>query len=400
MSGTGVRGRMAGAFEREISEGGVVLFPADTVYGLACDPYDPTAIARLYALKRRPSAKAAAVMFFDLEAALAALPELGQRTTLLLRTLLPGPVTVLVPNPRRRFGLLCGDEPQTLGLRVVAVPELAEVHVPVMQSSANLSGSPAPAALELVDAGIQDGADLVIDGGRLPGRASTVLDLRQYEARGAWTVVRDGPLSHSVIAAAAAAPFHFDPRTYTSDVAEQIHDYQELQAELVRHTVAANPDRILELGVGTGETSGRLLRALPRAQLLGCDASPAMLAAARVSLGDCSGRFQLLPAMLQEPLPQGPFEAVVSALTVHHLDVREKADLFCRVHAALSPGGVFVLADVVVPDRAAGELIELSEGFDKPSPTGALVAWMREAGFASVDVPWQRDDLAVIVATR
>src|SRR3954452_1763115 len=98
--------------------GGVALFPADTVYGLACDPDSREPSDRLYTPKRRRPDKPAAVMFFDRELALAALPELGARTREALHALLPGGVTLLVPNPARRFPLAGGD---VLGLRVPAL---------------------------------------------------------------------------------------------------------------------------------------------------------------------------------------------------------------------------------------------------------------------------------------
>ena len=108
----------AQTFERCMAVGGVAVFPADTVYGLACDPGSEDAVARLYALKRRLPDKPAAVMFFAVDLALASLPELGRRTRVALDTLLPGGVTLLLPNPARRFRLACGPDPDTLGLRV------------------------------------------------------------------------------------------------------------------------------------------------------------------------------------------------------------------------------------------------------------------------------------------
>src|SRR3954447_1376342 len=100
--------------------GGVAVFPADTVYGLACDPQSRDAVERLYLLKRRRPDKPAAVMLFDVELALAALPELGRRTRAALEALLPGGVTLLVPNPAGRFPLAGGGD--VLGLRVPAGP--------------------------------------------------------------------------------------------------------------------------------------------------------------------------------------------------------------------------------------------------------------------------------------
>src|SRR3954470_7025358 len=186
-------------FARCIAGGGVAVFPADTVYGLACDPEDAAAVERLYALKGRPPAKPAAVMFFDL----APLADLPRRTQSALRQLLPGGLTVLLPNPARRFPLACGPDPDTLGLRVPDLPALAG-SPPVLQSSANVAGGPDARRLEDVPRAIRDGADLVLDGGELPGTPSTVLDLRAYEAAGTWTIVRHGAVPEAAIAACAS----------------------------------------------------------------------------------------------------------------------------------------------------------------------------------------------------
>jgi L-threonylcarbamoyladenylate synthase len=159
-----------------VAAGGVAVFPADTVYGLACDPENPQAVDKLYALKGRPPEKPAAVMFFDLD-------ELGD-----FGGLLPGGVTLLLPNPRRRFPLACTTDPETLGVRV---PFLAPVGRPVLQSSANLAGGPDAKRLEDVPRSIRDGADLVLDGGELPGVPSTVIDLRTPE----WRIIRQGAVS-------------------------------------------------------------------------------------------------------------------------------------------------------------------------------------------------------------
>ena len=175
---------------------GVALFPADTVYGLACAPDAPEAVERLYRLKGRRPDKPAAVMFFDRELALKALPELGERTRAALVALLPGALTVLLPNPAARFPLACGPDPATLGLRVPALAgdlaPLADVRRPVLQSSANLAGGPDARRIEDVPDAIRRGVDLVLDAGELPGTPSTVVDLRPYEARGEWSVLREG----------------------------------------------------------------------------------------------------------------------------------------------------------------------------------------------------------------
>jgi len=192
----------AQAFERCLAVGGLAVFPADTVYGLACDPGNRFAVERLYLLKRRSLSKPSAVMFFDLGLALAALPELGDRTRRALPRLLPGGVTVLLPNPAERFPLACGVDLGTLGLRVPLVPALAGVRWPVLQSSANRAGSADPRSLQEVPELIRVASDLVIDGGELPGTPSTVVDLRRYEGTGSWSVVRLGAVGEPELVAA------------------------------------------------------------------------------------------------------------------------------------------------------------------------------------------------------
>ncbi len=202
----------AAAFERVIAGGGVAVFPADTVYGLACAPDRPDAVARLYALKGRPPDKPAAVMFFAKALALDALPELGPRTRAALDALLPGGVTLLLPNPERRYPLACGPDPDTLGIRVPDVPALATVRVGVLQSSANPAGGADARRLADVPPALRDGADLVLDGGELPGTPSTVIDLRGYEADGTYTVVREGAIAPAAVATVLAPPSSGDQR--------------------------------------------------------------------------------------------------------------------------------------------------------------------------------------------
>jgi L-threonylcarbamoyladenylate synthase len=200
----------AATFSRCISVGGVAVFPADTVYGLACEPDSKEAVQRLYLLKRRHPDKPAAVMFFALDLALAALPELGPRTSGAVGALLPGAVTLLLPNPARRYPLACGPDPNTLGLRVPAWPRalaaLADVSWPVLQSSANVAGGPDARLLEEVPEAIRARADLVLDGGELPGTPSTVVDLRGFERDGRWSVVREGAVAMGDVAAALGSP--------------------------------------------------------------------------------------------------------------------------------------------------------------------------------------------------
>jgi L-threonylcarbamoyladenylate synthase len=202
----------AGRLQDCLAKGGVAVFPADTVYGLGCDPANPRALRRLYELKGRPAEQPAAVMFFALAALLATLPDIPARERVALEALLPGPVTLLLANPDQLYPLAggpgAGDPGEgggqragsaALGVRVPqwspALAALAGVERPVLQSSANLSGGPDARCLCDVPISIREGADLTLDGGELPGIPSTVLDLREYQQRGAWRIVREGPLT-------------------------------------------------------------------------------------------------------------------------------------------------------------------------------------------------------------
>jgi L-threonylcarbamoyladenylate synthase len=204
----------AGRLEECLAAGGIAVIPTDTVYGIACNPHSVVAVRRIYELKRRPPVKPSAVMFFALDPALDALAELGPRTRAALTALLPGPVTLLLPDPQPRFPLACvpagsettEEKPASLGLRVPRLggqlAPLAGVRTPVLQSSANFSGEPPPRRLADVPVELREGADLVLDGGELPGLASTVIDLSDYEQSGSWRIVREGPLDAASLATA------------------------------------------------------------------------------------------------------------------------------------------------------------------------------------------------------
>ena len=194
----------AAAFEACIEGGGVAVFPADTVYGLACDPENAEAVAKLYALKGRPPDKPAAVMWFDRDAALASLPESSPRIRAAVEALTPGGVTLLVPNPRGRFPLAAGPagEGEALGVRIPVVPQLQTVPLVVLQSSANHAGGLDARALAEVPEEIRQGADLVLDAGELPGTPSTVIDLQRFEDTGEWSIVREGAVAAEDVARA------------------------------------------------------------------------------------------------------------------------------------------------------------------------------------------------------
>ncbi len=405
----GSGGSLVVDFARCLAAGGVAVFPADTVYGLACDPSNRLAVERLYLLKRRPREKASAVMSFSLTAALEALPELPPAVREALERLLPGAVTALVPNEGARFPLACGDDPSTLGLRVPAIERFAGLRAPLLQSSANLAGGSDPRRLEDVPELLRAGADLVIDGGELPGTPSTVIDLRSLPDDGSWSIVREGAVSAAEVSAALdgvgdaqvryrtnvpGGQFHFDPTTYLETIKEDIPVYERLQGELAAAT-GSGARRILELGAGTGETTQRLLARHPAATVIGIDASAQMLDRARQVLpGD---RVELCVARLEDPLPEGPFDLVASALCVHHLTASEKRDLFRRIAAALAPGGRFVLADVVVPEDPADAVTSLTPDFDRPSSVAEQLEWLAAAGLEP-RVVWEHRDLAVVVA--
>ncbi len=195
-------------FARAIDDGGVGLFPADTVYGLACDPACESARARIHELKGRGQDKPAAVMFFALERALAALPELGDELRAAITRLLPGATTLLLPNPQGLFPLACRSDTATLGLRVPMLTEalepLAKLSAPLLQTSANRAGEPSPSTIDEIPIEIRGGADAILDAGQLPGTASTVVDLRNIETHGTWEIVREGAMTASAVAGALA----------------------------------------------------------------------------------------------------------------------------------------------------------------------------------------------------
>jgi L-threonylcarbamoyladenylate synthase len=192
------------ALERTIAAGGVVLFPADGLYGLACDPLDAAAIARIHAIKGRDDGKPSAVMYFSPLAMRELVEGLGPRTREAVAALTPGPVTLVVANPEGRYPLACREDRGRLGIRLIGGP-LAGAMCPLFQTSANLSGEPASGSFEDVPAEIVAAVDLAIDGGALTGLPSTVADLTRFDADGEWNVLREGGLSRGDLAARLAA---------------------------------------------------------------------------------------------------------------------------------------------------------------------------------------------------
>jgi tRNA (cmo5U34)-methyltransferase len=188
--------------------------------------------------------------------------------------------------------------------------------------------------------------------------------------------------------------WEWDPDTYLAEMAEEIPGYEELQQAVVAAAADVRAARVLELGTGSGETALRVRELHPEAEWVGIDASEAMLARAREGLPDADLRLQ----RLEDELPAGPFDLVVSALAVHHLGGAGKRDLFARVAHVLRPGGVFVLGDVVVPPAGREGPIHIDWVMDKPDSVGDQLAWLRAAGFEA-DASSVRVDLAVLRAT-
>ena len=192
---------------------------------------------------------------------------------------------------------------------------------------------------------------------------------------------------------AVVSEWEWDPETYLAEMADEIPGYEDLQEAMAAATVDVRATRVLELGTGTGETAQRVLSQHPEADWVGIDSSEAMLARARERLPDADLRVQ----RLEDDLPAGPFDLVVSALAVHHLDAAGKRGLFSRVARILSPGGHFVLGDVVVPPAGEDGPIYIDWVMDTPDTVEDQLAWLREAGFVA-EASGVRVDLAVLRA--
>jgi tRNA (cmo5U34)-methyltransferase len=189
--------------------------------------------------------------------------------------------------------------------------------------------------------------------------------------------------------------WHWDPETYLKNMLAEVPTYPELQDRTAAATEGLDVQDMLELGIGTGETAGRVREVHPSGRLVAIDSSPEMLERARTSLSETDLRV----ARLEEPLPAGPFDLVYSALAVHHLDGAGKRDLFRRVAEVLRPEGVFVLADVVVPEDPADVVTPIDWVMDLPDRADDQVDWLREAGFDAA-LLWSYKDLALMRARR
>jgi L-threonylcarbamoyladenylate synthase len=181
------------ALERVVGDGGVAVFPADTLYGLACDPLNGDAVERIHAIKGRGERKPSAVMYFSPLAMRELVAGLGPRTRDAVGGLLPGPVTLVVANPERRYPLASREDPERLGIRLIEGP-LAGAMTPIFQTSANHSGERPPTRFDEIDDEIVAAVDLAIDAGELIGEPSTVVDVTAIDAGGGWEILREGAL--------------------------------------------------------------------------------------------------------------------------------------------------------------------------------------------------------------
>src|SRR4051795_13118565 len=174
--------------------------------------------------------------------------------------------------------------------------------------------------------------------------------------------------------------FDWKPETYLELIRSEVPRYDELQEQAIA-AIPFPPERVLELGMGTGETTRRLIEAYPDAWVIGLDASADMVFRARENYDDV----QL--ARMEDPLPEGPWDLVIGVLSIHHLRAEQKQNLFrqVRVHARS-----FVIGDVV---QAETQVTPIDEGYDFPETADDLAAW------SGGEIAWQADDLAVVRAT-
>jgi L-threonylcarbamoyladenylate synthase len=185
-----------------------VILPTDTVYGLCALLDTPEPGRRLYSLKRRDPGQPSALLAAAIDTLLACLPELDDRAKAIVRALLPGPYTLVLPNPKRRFAWIAGTTPEAIGVRVPALPTVAAAVLAqvgcVVATSANLPGGRDPRRIDEIPAELLDGVGAVVDVGELPGTPSTVLDFTAPEPR----VIREGaaPAAAALERAAHAQP--------------------------------------------------------------------------------------------------------------------------------------------------------------------------------------------------
>lgn len=175
------------------------------------------------------------------------------------------------------------------------------------------------------------------------------------------------------------ARFHWKPDSYLDLIRSEVPRYDELQDAAIA-AIPFVPERVLELGMGTGETTRRLIEAYPEAWVIGLDSSPDMVFRAREAYDDV----QL--ARMEDPLPDGPWDLVIGVLSIHHLRVEQKKELFRRVR---EHSRALVIGDIV---KAEKQVTPIDADYDFPENAADLASW------SGGEVKWQADDLAVIAA--
>jgi tRNA (cmo5U34)-methyltransferase len=175
------------------------------------------------------------------------------------------------------------------------------------------------------------------------------------------------------------AQFHMDPETYLDEIRAELPRYDDIQTATI-NAIPFSPSKVLELGVGTGETTRRLLERYPDAEVTGLDSQPEMVFKAR------EYGIEVRLARMQDPLPDGPWDLVISVLAVHHLDETAKKDLFRRVR---EESRSLVLGDVVLMEP---QTVALEPGVDLPSRASDQAEW------CGGEIVWEEGDFAVIRA--
>jgi tRNA (cmo5U34)-methyltransferase len=191
--------------------------------------------------------------------------------------------------------------------------------------------------------------------------------------------------------------YHFDPATYLDLMRDEVPAYGRLQESVAAASAGIAVTQVLDLGTGTGETLAAVLARHAAAAAVGVDRSEAMLDVARIRLHGFP--VDLRVAELTDPLPDGPFDLVVSALAIHHLDGPDKTALFARIAGVLRPGGRFVLGDVVIPVDPDDAVTPLTSDHDRPSTLADQLRWLADAGFDAT-ATWSERDLVVVRADR
>ena len=189
----------------ELRAGKPVVLPTDTVYGLCAYPYRAEPVRLLSELKQRDPSQPIALLACDLEMLFECVPELLGKAAAYASALLPGPLTLVLPNPAQRYRWLTGARPDTIGVRVPRLPEVARAVLDEVgaaaATSANLTGQPDPRTLDEVPLELRAASGALLDGGELPGTPSTVVDLTGAEPK----IVREGAMPAQDVLARLAA---------------------------------------------------------------------------------------------------------------------------------------------------------------------------------------------------